>query len=150
VSCLPVLVLGMGTTLAHMLHTDAAATDTPHSQAARPAIHRSPAWSSQDQAGPVRDQAAGQQTPTGTCPPARTRMSPRRDHSVTGRTAKPAPRAAQPQMTQARLIARRLAAEGKPVSRRALRSGGIRGSNQALNTLARKVNVEQARNPHQA
>jgi hypothetical protein len=38
VSCLPVLVLGMGTALAHMLHADTAAADTPHSQAAGPAI----------------------------------------------------------------------------------------------------------------
>jgi hypothetical protein len=47
-------------------------------------------------------------------------------------------------MNQARLIARRLAAEGKPVSRRALRSGGVKGSNEALNDMARKVNAERA------
>ncbi len=60
VSCLPVLVLGMGTTLAHMLHADA---DTPDSQATGPAILRSPARSPQDQAGtgpgPSRGQADG-------------------------------------------------------------------------------------------
>jgi len=56
----------------------------------------------------------------------------------------PAPPAAQPEMDQARLIARGLAASGKPVSRRALRSGGVRGSNEALNTLARTVSAERA------
>jgi hypothetical protein len=45
---------------------------------------------------------------------------------------------------QARVIARRLAAAGKPVSRRALRSGGVAGSNQALNALARVMNAELA------
>ena len=38
----------------------------------------------------------------------------------------------------------RLAAAGKPVSRRALRSAGIIGSNQALNALARTINAELA------
>jgi hypothetical protein len=47
-------------------------------------------------------------------------------------------------MDQARMIARRLAAAGKPVSRRALRSGGVTGSNQALNALARMINTELA------
>ena len=35
VSCLPVLVLGMGTTLAHMLRADAGTPDTPDGQAGR-------------------------------------------------------------------------------------------------------------------
>jgi len=45
----------------------------------------------------------------------------------------------QPQQVgdQARLIARRLAATGKPVSRRALRSAGVKGSNESLSALAR-------------
>ena len=34
------------------------------------------------------------------------------------------------------LVALRLVTAGKPVSRRALRSGGVKGSNQSLNTLA--------------
>ena len=48
-------------------------------------------------------------------------------------------------MDQARVIARRLAATGKPVSRRALRSSGVTGSNEALNALARMINAELAR-----
>jgi hypothetical protein len=47
-------------------------------------------------------------------------------------------------MDQARVIARRLAAAEKPVSRRALRSGGVTGSNEALNVLARMINAELA------
>jgi hypothetical protein len=47
-------------------------------------------------------------------------------------------------MDQARAVARRLVAVGKPVSRRALRSGGVTGSNQALNGLARVINTELA------
>jgi hypothetical protein len=42
------------------------------------------------------------------------------------------------------MLARRLAAAGKPVTRRALRSGGIRGSNEALNILARRLSAEIA------
>jgi hypothetical protein len=42
------------------------------------------------------------------------------------------------------VIARRLAAAGKPVSRRALRSGGVTGSNEALDVLARIINTELA------
>jgi hypothetical protein len=52
VSCLPVLVLAMGTALAHMLHADTAAAETPGSRAAGSAFHWSPAWSPQDQAAP--------------------------------------------------------------------------------------------------
>lgn len=47
-------------------------------------------------------------------------------------------------MEQARIVARGLAAAGKLVSRRALRSNGIKGSNEALNALALMVNSETA------
>jgi hypothetical protein len=47
-------------------------------------------------------------------------------------------------MDQARMVARRLAAAGKPVSRRGLRSSGVRGSNEALNALARLITSEMA------
>ena len=47
-------------------------------------------------------------------------------------------------MDQARVIARRLAAADKPVSRRALRRGGVTGSNEALNALARMIRAELA------
>ena len=48
------------------------------------------------------------------------------------------------EISQARLIAGRLTAEGRPVSRRALRGEGVKGSNQALNALARRINAELA------
>jgi len=151
VSCLPVLVLGMGTALAHMLRADAATAGAPDNGTEGPAILGSPPWSptdqagpDQDQAGPDQDQATGGGTLARSGRPAGTRTSPCRDHTAAGGTTGPAPRTAQPEMDRARLIARRLAAAGKPVSRRALRSGGVRGSNEALNGLARKVNAELA------
>ena len=144
VSCLPVLVLAMGTALAHMLRADAAAADARDIGTDGPAAPRSPAWSREDQAGPGPDHATDEGTPTGSGPPAETRMSPRRDHRTTAGTTTRGPRSTQQETDRARLIARRLAATGKPVSRRALRSGGVRGSNAALNSLARKVNAELA------
>jgi hypothetical protein len=136
VSCLPVLVLAMGTTLAHMLRADAAPGHGTRGLAA----DRSPARSHEDQARPSLDQTASERTPAGTGPPARTATVPRQDH-------RPGPRNGAPGQTktnQARLTASRLAAAGKPVSRRALRSRGIRGSNAALNALAREINAELA------
>ena len=61
-------------------------------------------------------------------------------HGTADRTRTPA----LAEISQARLIASRLTAAGKPVSRRALRSEGIKGSNQALNALARRINAELA------
>ena len=49
VSCLPVLVLGMGTALAHMLREDAAAADQPDGWSGGPADTRSPGWPAEDQ-----------------------------------------------------------------------------------------------------
>jgi hypothetical protein len=142
VSCLPVLVLGMGTALAHMLRGDAAA-DAADSGTGEAAAYRSPAWSPEDQAGPGPDQAATATPGTGSGPAAGTRTVPRQDHTALG-TARPGPRTGQQDAEPGLLVARRLAAEGKPVSRRALRSNGIKGSNAALNALARKLNAELA------
>ena len=79
VSCLPVLVLAMGTALAHMLRADAhTAADGPDDNGtAGPATSRSPAWSAEDQAGPARDQAAGRRRP-GPVPQPGPGRSPRR------------------------------------------------------------------------
>jgi hypothetical protein len=54
----------------------------------------------------------------------------------------PGPWVSQQKVDEARLIARRLTATGKPVSRRALPSGGVVGSNEALNALVRKLKAE--------
>jgi hypothetical protein len=131
----------MGTALAHMLRADAhTAADGPDNNGtAGPATPRSPAWSAEDQAGPAQDQTTGRPTP-GSGPPARTRTLPKAVHGTAGRTRTPT----LAEINQARLIASRLTAAGKPVSRRALRSEGIKGSNQALNALAHRINAELA------
>ncbi len=141
VSCLPVLVLAMGTALAHMLRADThTAADGPDNNGtAGPATPKSPARSAEDQAGPAQDQTTGQPT-SGSGPPARTRTVPKAVHGTADRTRTPT----LAEINQARLIASRLTAAGKPVSRRALRSEGIKGSNQALNALARRINADFA------
>jgi hypothetical protein len=143
VSCFPVLVLAMGTALAHLLHADAAAAPTPDGRTGQPPVLRPLSCSSEDRAGPGgrcpvagRDRVASRNQ-NGLGPGPR----PGPGHEITG----PGPRPAAPQMDQARAIARSLAAAGKPVSRRALRSGGVAGSNEALNALARVINAELAR-----
>ena len=77
VSCLPVLVLAMGTTLAHMLRADAAPQPrdegTGRSIAVPRLVRRGPGR-------PYPDQAASAGTPAGTGPPARTATVPRQDH----------------------------------------------------------------------
>ena len=140
VSCLPVLVLAMGTALAHMLRADAEAADAPDSRAGQPAVLRSPVLVRGGPGG-TRPQATG-----GGPGPVR---EPGPGRSRAGTTTRPTgprdwPAARRPQADQARLVARRLAAAGKPVSRRALRSGGLTGSNQALNALARMISAELA------
>src|SRR5690242_3217025 len=133
VSCLPVLVLGMGTALAHMLRADAEATDVPDSGTRPPATLRSLSYSPADQGRPDR-----------TRPRTDRDQSPRRDRNGKGPGSQhgrdvtgPGSRTARAPVDQARVVARRLVADGKPVSRRALRCGGVKGSNEALNALAR-------------
>ena len=139
VSCLPVLVLAMGTALAHMLRADAGtAADAPDHGTGGPAAPRSPAWSAADQAEVVQDQTAPQAPLAGSGPSARTRSAPQQEHDARAATASASG------IGQARVAASRLTAAGKPVSRRALRSEGIRGSNHALNALARTINAELA------
>ncbi len=146
VSCLPVLVLGMGTALAHMLRADTASTDMTDSRAAGPATPWSPVWSPADQTGPDQDPAGqGQTAPAEPGPPEGTSMPAPPAREAATQTTPPAPQVAeQPSTGETRLIASRLAAAGKPVSRRALRSIGVRGSNEALNALARKISAELA------
>jgi hypothetical protein len=146
VSCLPVLVLAMGTTLAHMLRGDAPAQDTPGNRSAGPASERSPGWSAGDQPAGQPDQDHGTRTAGRTSPSARTSEPA----SPPGSAGPPSPAKdlapdppRQPDM-QALRIARELAGAGKPVSRRALRNGGVKGSNESLNALARLLNAELA------
>jgi len=124
VSCLPVLVLAMGTALAHMLRADTAtAADGPDNGTGRPAVSRSSAWSAEDQAGVPKDQAVPQAPLAGSGPPAGITTA-QQDHSARAATTVPSG------IGQARVAASRLTAAGRPVSRRALRSEGIKGSNQ--------------------
>ena len=139
VSCLPVLVLAMGTALAHMLRADAGtAADTPDNWTEGPAVSWSPARSAADQAGAAQNQAAPPAPAAGAGPPVGTATARQQDHDVRAAASSAAG------FGQARVVASRLAAAGRPVSRRALRSGGIRGSNQALGALARTMNAELA------
>ena len=87
VSCLPVLVLAMGTTLAHMLRADAGtAADGPDYGTGGPAVSRSPAWSAEDQAGAAQDQAAspwpGPVLPQGPRRPGSRTTTPGRQHQA--------------------------------------------------------------------
>jgi hypothetical protein len=163
VSCLPVLVLGTGTALAHMLHEDAAVADQPYSPPGGPDDARSPDWSAedqpadhqgrhrdqdhpdQDQPDQVRDQQAGTRITVRTSP------SPRTSGSTFSPGLAAPPGAAgcvvsssPDQGVQASLVALRLATAGKSVSRRALRNGGVKGSNESLNALARQLDAEFA------
>jgi hypothetical protein len=150
VSCLPVLVLAMGTALAHLLRGDASARDTPDSRSAGPADERSPGWSAGDQPAdqpedqPDRDH--GTRTTGRASPPARTRepRCPSGSAGPPGPAKDLTPGPPRQQKVPALPIARELAAAGKPVSRRALRSHGIKGSNEGLNALARQLNAELA------
>ena len=57
VSCLPILVLAMGTALAHMLRADAdTPAGAPGDRTGGPARSQCPAWSANDHSGPVRQQ----------------------------------------------------------------------------------------------
>jgi len=151
VSCLPVLVLGMGTALAHMLREDAAAADPPDGRSAGPADTRSQGWSATDQPAdqpdaPDRDQQAGTRITV------RTSQSPKTSGSTLSPGSATPPGVAERVVSsspdqggaQASLIALRLATGGKRVSRRALRNGGVKGSNESLNALARQLNAEFA------
>jgi hypothetical protein len=145
VSCLPVLVLAMGTALAHMLRGDATAGDTRDSRSAGPASQRSPDWSAGDQPTGQPDRDHGTRAAARTSPPAKTGESPRPPGSAASSSpGHPDPDTQHRQHEQAFRIARELAAAGKPVSRRTLRSGGVKGSNESLNALARLLNAELA------
>jgi hypothetical protein len=165
VSCLPVLVLGMGTALAHMLREDAAAADQPDGWSAGPADTWSRDWSAEDQLGDQPDQHRDQDHGPDQDQPdqvrdqqAGTRITDRPGPSSgTGTSALPPDPAAPPGAArrvvsrspdqggvQASLVALKLVTAGKPVTRRALRNGGVKGSNARLNALALQLNAEHA------
>jgi hypothetical protein len=139
VSCLPVLVLGMGTALAHMLREDAAAADQPDR-------HRDQDQPDRDRPDQVQDQQAGTTTTVRISPSPRTSGSALSPGSAAppGAAGRVVSSSRDQEGVQASLIALRLVTAGKPVSRRALRNGGVKGSNESLNALARQLNAEFA------
>jgi hypothetical protein len=146
VSCLPVLVLGMGTALAHMLREDAAAAAAGRAgpDGPGPATRELPTRSRDQQPGDQPDQNPQDRTATQRRPPDHAPRPPVRDgHGAAERPA-PATRAAGPDIDHARDIAHDLAGAGHHVSRRALRSRGVKGSNEALNALALMLSAELA------
>ena len=144
VSCLPVLVLGMGTALARMLREDAAAAGHAQTSAPGPTAHVPLAWSPADQSGDQPDQNPADRTAREPRAPDRTRTLPRHDGHTAAEPAVPVPHTAEPGIEHARNIARELAGAGRRVSRRALRSRGVKGSNEALNALALTLSAELA------
>ncbi len=138
VSCLPVLVLAMGTTLAHMLRTDAEAARD--SAVRGPADNHLPDQAPVSQGGLGEDYRTGQRTVKATGLPADTRQPGR--ERIAREQATQDPRSVPRHEDRARLIARQLTADGVSVSRRALRSAGARGSNELLNAVAREVHAK--------
>jgi hypothetical protein len=150
VSCLPVLVLAMGTALAHLLRGDASAGDHQDHRDGRPAgpaSERSPGSSAGDLPADQPDQDHRTRTtgrasaPVRTSQPVSPPSGPAGPPRPAGDLASGPPRQKN---AQALRIARDLAAAGKPVSRRALRSGGVKGSNESLSALARLLTAELA------
>jgi len=90
VSCLPVLVLAMGTTLAHLLRDDAAVARAAGDRRTGQPGYWSAAWSPEDQGWYGSDQmAAGEPTVPG--PPATARRPSVRDHLAAASTLRPDP-----------------------------------------------------------
>jgi hypothetical protein len=144
VSCLPVLVLGMGTALAHMLREDAAAADRARTDAPGPATRVLPTCSPGEQSEDEPNQIPPDRTATERRPPGQTVALPLRDGRGVAEHPAPVPRPAEEDIDHARGIARELAGAGQRVSRRALRSRGVKGSNEALNALALRLSAELA------
>src|SRR5216683_2610610 len=115
VSCLPVLVLGMGAALAHLLRTG--------TEPAPAAIL-------------LPDQTADRSAAPGPHP-----LVPGQPPGP-GRPPRPAAPRVQARLAEARAVAAPLAAAGRRVSRRTLRAAGLHGSNADLGTIARILATE--------
>lgn len=133
---LPVLVLAMGTALAHMLRADAGTTaDAPDHGTEGPAGPRFLAWSAgPGRGGPGPDRTAGASSRvrsfrTDQAGPA---ASPRRQGGNSKRVRHQPGTGGRQQAYSS----------GKAGVQTGLRSKGIRGSNHALNALARTINAE--------
>ena len=144
VSCLPVLVLGMGTALAHMLREDAAAAVRAQTDGPVPTTRARPGDRPSNKSGDQPDHSLPDRAAAENRPPGQTAALPLRDGHGVAEYRAPAGRAARPDIDHARGVARELAGAGQRVSRRALRSRGVKGSNEALNALALRLCAELA------
>lgn len=158
VSCLPVLVLGMGSALAHLLRSDPsfaeaqaqfAALQTDDQKRAGqclpdssgqgrpgPNVHVTPAWSdSSPEAALVQHHDGARLTRESPWPPA-------------GVLSARPPARMRP--SEAYTAAARVIASGQRVSRRSLRSAGLHGSNADLGILARLVKARPPSEPSRA
>ena len=136
VSCLPVLVLAMGTALAHMLRADAA--DGPDSRSAGPESPQSPALPPRTSRDRTRTVPQG---------PGNRRKSDR-SRAKTDAPASDTQGSGPPATGYARLAAAKLAAAGKPVSRRGAaqrRGQGIQAGPQRPGTRNQRRADERSR-----
>jgi hypothetical protein len=161
VSCLPVLVLGMGSALTHMVRADAAAPGG-NDLAMHQLVDRPADWTAScgDREGTDRSASGdGAEPPGPTDQSARTEVTDSGDSAGAGGSRvgnlSPGLRSGdrrcgwgQPQaaarLAAARAAARQLDDERMRVSRRTLRYVGLRGSNADLGALARIVRSELA------
>jgi hypothetical protein len=151
VSCLPVLVLGMGTALAHLLRADAStAAQVDQAPGRSPeAIQNATVvpgpWSG-DHADHDQGRAGGRRPMTGDAPDpsigvggaggstVRQGTAHRPGHGAANRHA--ARQAVSMRLAEAHAAAARLVTSGQRVSRRSLRAAGLHGSNADLGVLA--------------
>ena len=146
-SCLPVLVLGMGSALAHLLRSDASAACADARYPAGAAGDREmirqrlPDLLGHDQPAPSTYVAF-------TAPESGTTTAPVGRYSDAGATEEPASYPAcgirgrppaRRRLSDAYAAAARVVASGQQVSRRSLRSAGLHGSNADLGMLAHLV-----------
>ena len=162
VSCLPVLVLGMGTALAHLLHaaprTGTQIGPVPGDVPDRAVDRESATWN-QDHPGPDCPAAPNSRVPAVHRDGSRNTGWPdqewplnagpgQRGHwSASGpvdRRRRGPDSDRQARLDQARAAASQLTASGGRVSRRGLRALGVKGSNADLSKLARIVSSELA------
>jgi hypothetical protein len=136
VSCLPVLVLGMGAALAHLLHADAADTAPgqrvdPLGSGLQPVATGTRRGGRPDQ---DQDQDQDQAILARSGPPADRDYETDQDQSDgTGLVDE------QVRLADVRSIATSIAASGQRISRRTLRAAGARGSNSDLGATARRL-----------
>ena len=158
VSCLPVLVLGLGSALAHLLRSDTSPTGAPAQSAAPqtsdlelngqhqgdrpgqdqrgPGAHLAPTWPAFDPNAALfkrHDDACAKGEPS--------------RHPAYGRSPQPP---ARMRPSDAYAAAARVIASGQRVSRRSLRSAGLHGSNADLGMLARLVKARPPSDASQA